>query len=207
MLKLKSQVKDIFKTSGLEDFTIGRDCNGYLAIVGPCGKDIVQVTNFSVGSKLTNEERTIAIEEYIEPTLTKHAHVIVDMIKFREAEVKAEDAVVAAVLDETKVHKTKAQASKSGYGFDNHDYTSSIALEEHDEDTNQTMFVKVARDSKGILDSNVKSIGTENLTRGAKVAAAMMKRLAKINILYDVYVNARKDFLKAESSMKAECSL
>ena len=38
MLILKSQVKELFVKAGLEDFTVGRDTNGYLNIVGPCGK-------------------------------------------------------------------------------------------------------------------------------------------------------------------------
>ena len=207
MLKLKSQVKGLFTEAGLSEFTIGRNYDSYLAIVGPCGKEIIEVTNFSVGSKLTNEERKIAIEEYIIPTLTKHSKVIIDMIKFRQIELDAEQAVAVAIGKEKAAHGTTAHATKYGYGIDSYSYTSSIIFSEKDDNSNQTIYIKVEQDSDGIMDSTVKSIGTVNLVRGTKVAVAMMNRLKKINALYEVYIDARKEFIKAELSMKAECSL
>ena len=207
MLKLKSQIKDMFKTAGLEDFTIGRDVNGNLAIVGPCGKDIIQVTNFSVGSKLTNEERSIAIDEYIEPTLSKHAAIIADMIKYREIENKANEAVQDAVADEKAVHKTNCQATKSGYGDDKHDFTSSITHVERDEDNEETLSVTVKREKDGTVKSVVAVIGTEALTRASKLAKVMKKRLLVITNLYEDYIVAKKAFQVAEKSMKTECAL
>ena len=207
MLKLKSQVKDMFKAAGLEDFTIGRDTNGNLAIVGPCGRDIVQVTNFSVGSKLTNEERSIAIDEYIEPTLVKHAHVILDMIKYREAEIKAEDAVADALENEKTTHKTSCKASKSGYGENVYEFTSSITHTEKDDDNEEILIVTVKREDDGTIMSFVKTVGTEATVRASKLAKTIEKRLVVITNLYIDYVVARKAFQAAEKSMVKECAL
>ena len=197
----------MFKEAGLGEFTVGRNAANNLAIVGPCGKDIVEVTNFPVGSKLTTTERDIAVEEYIKPTLAKHAAVIIDMIKYREAEIKADAAVKDALKNETATHKTSCKASKSGYGDDKHDFISSITHTERDDDNEETLVVTVKRESTGTIVSFIKTVGTEATIDASKLAKAIEKRLLVITDLYIDYVVARKAFQAAEKSMKEECAL
>ena len=89
MLNLKNETKELFKKAGLENFTVARNNSGYLVLVGECGKSLAEITNFTVGSKLTKKEREICIDDYITPALAKNAKLILGLIKAKEDEKKA----------------------------------------------------------------------------------------------------------------------
>ena len=85
MLILKNILKPIFDEAGLEGFTVARDGNGWLSLVGICGKTLATITNFPVGSKLTKQERDIAIADYIQPAIFDHKDTIYALIKAKAA--------------------------------------------------------------------------------------------------------------------------
>ena len=95
MIVLKSLIKKMFKDAGLEEFSVNKEpVFNYLAITGPCGKPIVNVTDFSVASTLSKTVRELLITDYIRPMLDKHAKAIIDMISYkalRDNEVKEAD--------------------------------------------------------------------------------------------------------------------
>lgn len=206
MLQLKSSTKQMFLDAGLEGFTIGRNNSNHLAIVGPCGKDIVEVTNFPVGTKLTLTERKIAIEEYIEPTLKKHSKVILDMIKFKELEVKADKAVKDAVEAENVDPKVSASMCQSGYG-DYKKFSGAVIFSNSDSDAGIVDYTKAMIGSDGqlevVLNASTSAIAKANIGLGADLE----KRLMVLVGLYNNYITARKDFDDANASMQEECAL
>ncbi len=204
MLQLKAATKQMFIDAGLEGFTIGRNALNNLAIVGPCGKAIVEVTNFAVGTKLTKAERDIAIADYLEPTLTKHSAVILDMIKFKEIEVTTKEAVEMAVSLESGKDKIKANMSQDGYG-EFRRFSGDISFDNSEDGTTDRVSVKVNSDNEFVttMNSSNATIAKGNLG----LAIDLSKRLKVLHDLYNEYVDARVDFERAEKSMIEECAL
>jgi len=201
MLQLKSQVKELFDKAGLSEFTIGRNSLNNLAIVGPCGKAIVEVTNFAVGTKLSKTERDISIAEYIIPTLTAHAGIILDMIKFKQAMTDAEDAV----LEYVKVTREKENVSVTHdfTGYQSKDkYSVSVSTPDHDD-----IDIKTKINDKGEPKVVVSGSGTKEIKILTKRADEMLKLAQEMYRLKGVHSDAAIAFDNAESSMQKDCAL
>ena len=206
MLQLKAATKQMFIDAGLEGFTIGRNNQNNLAIVGPCGKDIVEVTNFPVGTKLSKVERDIAISDYIEPTIIKHAAIILDMIKFKELEVKAHDAVKSAVEAENANPKVVASMSQSGYG-DYKKFSGHVSFSNTDQDIGVVDQTKATIDSDGSIQITYKGSTSDIVSANIGLGKDLELRLGVLAGLYSNYVTAREDFDTANASMQEECAL
>ena len=204
MLTLRSETKQLFADAGLPEFTIGRNTLNHLAIVGPCGKPIVEVTNFPVGSKLTKGEREITINDYLTPILLEHAKVIQAMIKFKTLEAETKETVEAAVDAESGKDKIKAQMAQSGYG-DFKKYAGFIIFDNCDDDA--VDLVKVSVDAEG--DYKIISEGSNaTIIKGnLGLAVELRNRLEVLHKLYGKHVDARSKFEEANESMVKECAL
>jgi len=201
MLQLKSQVKELFDKAGLGEFTIGRNALNNLAIVGPCGKAIVEVTNFSVGTKLSKTERDISIKEYIIPTLTAHAGIILDMIKFKQAMTDAEDAV----LEFAKVTREKEEiiVTHDFTGYQTKDkYSAGTATRDTDDITISTSINNEGKPTVRISGSDTKEIKAL-----IKRADELLKLAQEMYRLKGIHSDAITAFKKAEESMKKDCAL
>ncbi len=204
MLTLRSETKQIFADAGLPDFTIGRNSLNHLAIVGPCGKPIVEVTNFPVGAKLTKGEREITINDYLTPILTEHAEAIQSMIKFKALEAETKATVEAAVKAENEKDKIKAAMAQSGYGnFDQ--YAGHLTFDDCDDDAID--LVKVSVNVKG--EFRIVSEGSNvTIVKGnLGLATDLRTRLEVLHKLYGEHVNAHSKFVEANDSMVKECAL
>jgi len=201
MLQLKSQVKELFNKAGLSEFTIGRNHSNNLAIVGPCGRPIVEVTNFAVGTKLSKTERDISIKEYIIPTLTAHAAIILDMIKFKQAMTDAEDAV----LEFAKVTREKEEivVTHDFTGYQTKDkYSAGTSTRDTDDIVISTSISNEGKPTVLISGSDTKEIKT--LT---KRADELLKLAQEMYRLKGVHSDAIIAFDKAEASMQKDCAL
>ena len=205
MLQLKSAIREMFKDQGLGDFTIGRNAKHNLAIIGPCGKQIVEVTNFPVGATLTKDQRSIAIDEYIRPTLVDHSKAILDMIKFKEKQMEAETVLADAIKAENDKPRTEALMAQTGYqGY--HIFNGSVKVYiTDDEDDNQVVkAIKKADDTLRIVyELDTVEAVRVNLSLGEDLE----KRLAILTELYNTCITAHDEFIKAEASMLKECAL
>ena len=202
MLQLKSQVKELFNKAGLSEFTIGRNHSNNLAIVGPCGRPIVEVTNFAVGTKLSKTERDISIKEYIIPTLTAHASIITDMIRFKQEMVDADDAVIKFA----RVTAEKEEINMS-HGFTNYSSKDKYEAEAvlSNENNNTIIMTKIDSDNEPsvrIIGSDTKEI--KSLTKRADEMVKLTKELYRLK---GVHSDAIIAFDKAEESMQKDCAL
>jgi len=201
MLQLKSQIKELFDKAGLSEFTIGRNNMNNLAIVGPCGKAIVEVTNFSVGTKLSKTERDISIAEYIIPTLDAHAAIILDMIKFKQAMTDAEDAV----LEFAKVTREKEEVTVkhdfSGYQT-KEKYYAGVSTRETDD-----IKISIYISTEGEPTVRIAGSDTKEIKALTKRADEMLKLAKEMYRLKGIHSDAIIAFDKAEESMKKDCAL
>ena len=131
MIILKSNIRKMFEDAGLGEFTIARNNTGNLSLVGPCGKELIAITNFPVGTKLSKEERTIAIEEYITPMLTEHSATIRELILAKEAETNTTVRLDNIMADLKKDHYI-VSADKRGYNGKALDFNTSIKTNSKD---------------------------------------------------------------------------
>ena len=115
MILLKNEVKDIFTKYGLDNFTVGRNSNGYLDLVGDCGKPLVQITNFAIGSKLTKKEREICIDDYIIPTLSKHAASVKKLIDAKKDEFDKQEILNLEIKKQEKKYKVNFDIADNVY--------------------------------------------------------------------------------------------
>jgi len=202
MLQLKSQTKELFDKAGLGEFTIGRNSLNNLAIVGPCGKAIVEVTNFPVGTKLSKDERNITINEYLIPTLKAHSAIILDMIKFKGEVIKAEDDVLDAVKAIHEKEEIGLEHGFSNYGSKKKFY---VKAKESLKDTKDQIEVYVDESDQDMI--KIISASTKEIKALTKRADELLKICNEIYALKAIHSKADGEFVKAEASMREECSL
>jgi len=69
MILFRKEAEKILKDYGFsEDFTVSR-IGKYIWLVGKCGKEIMQISDLEVGSKLSKTERELLIEDYLYPNI------------------------------------------------------------------------------------------------------------------------------------------
>jgi len=209
MLMLKNEVKDLFKSAKLNDFTVGRDSVGHLNIVGPCGKPLVAITNFSIGSKLTKAEREICVDDHIKPVLAAHTKTILELIKAKEEQVKTSEAYDVA--------KKSAQADGYSVSFGVHNrygadanlpetYTGEVSFRKKND--TQNIWAKVnynSTKSEYEIQSSCEDI------IDVPVAAKITKDCKKVNDTIDAifmkHVKAVGDVRIAEEKLRVECAI
>ena len=203
MLQLKSQVKELFDKAGLGEFTIGRNPMNNLAIVGPCGKAIVEVTNFSVGTKLSKTERDISINEYIIPTLNAHTGIILDMIKFKQEMTDADDAVETYAKATREKEGICISHSFTGYGTKSKYSAEASAKMEHDDE----VVIRTSINADG--ESKVRLVGsdTKDIKALVKRTDELLKIAKETYRLKGIHSDACAAFEKAEASMQKDCAL
>jgi len=149
MLMLKNEVKDLFKKAKLDDFTVGRDNSGYLNIVGPCGKPLVPITNFSIGAKLTKAEREICIDDHIKPVLAAHTKTILDLIDAKESEailLDASNVIIKTAKDDGYLIGFTVESRYGSEPKDKDTYSGSVSFREKTDDTN--VYAKIMQNTK-----------------------------------------------------------
>jgi len=201
MLQLKSQTKELFDKAGLGEFTIGRNELNNLAIVGPCGKSIVEVTNFSVGTKLSKDERTIAINEYLIPTLNAHSAIILDMITFKQAKDDAEDKLNEEVV---KVRETGKQVGLDWSGY-NEFKKFSISVKSPRGEDERFAYAKIDYEEEDYLQVDGRT--SAEIKASVKVAEKNLVIARNLYELRRIHRDAIQAFNKAEESMTKECAL
>jgi len=204
MLILRNQTKELFDKAGLGEFTIGRNSSGYLAIVGPCSKPIVSITNFSVGTKLSKAERDITINDYLIPALAAHSKIILNMIKLKQEKEDAEKAV----LDFAQTIREKDNLIVS-HNFNYNDksiYDVSLSTWRELKDSK----IKVSMEQHGGERKDKVIIEAKDTTSTkalVKDADKMILTLNKLSALKETHSKSILDFDKAEQSMIKECAL
>jgi hypothetical protein len=149
MLLLKNELKDEFKKAKLDDFTVDRNSNGFLVLVGSCGQPIVEITNFAVSSKLTKTERKIAIEDHILPALHKYKKDILKMIAANESIGK----IKKDIDDFAEKHKTKELCFRNRL-VGNYNATPTIAY--------SSMHINLQKNNEADISIEKKYDGTIN---------------------------------------------
>jgi len=199
---LKSAVKDLFKKAGLEDFTVGRDSAGFLNIVGPCGKSIVSITNFPVGSKLSKMEREIAINEHIIPVLDMHSKSILDLI----VKNKLKDDNYDVLVGFTKAQSIDGFIFESGTdGYMSTSKDRRYVLGKWDNEDN----VFIIKDFFNIdeISVNVNTRSIADVKTSVKVLTKIEKVLLTLKDFVTEYDNSVVDFNEATDKLKIECAL
>jgi hypothetical protein len=207
MLILKSTVKDIFTKAGLEDFTVGRDNAGYLNIVGPCGKSLVSITNFSIGSKLTKAERDICINEHIIPVLDAHKATIIDLIKDKEDEVKTKATFDAYAESEEKKGYRVTFRLTSDYGIVDivkKNYYGNVCFGLEDEENYLDIGYSSKTNKTNIL---MKAKSASDAPGCIKLLKSCDKVYNKAKILFEKYVDAEYKTKVSEDKLRVECSI
>ena len=201
MLILRNQTKELFDKAGLSEFTIGRDSVNNLAIVGPCAKSIVSITNFAVGTKLSKAERDITINDYLIPALTAHSKIIVNMIKLKQEKEDAEKAVLDFV--QTIREKDKINVSHSFNYSSNSVYTMSLSTGEKLKDSH----IRVKTNQDGKDEVSIEAKDTTTIKALVKDADKLIVVLNKLSALKKAHSKSIIKFDEAEKSMIKECAL
>ncbi len=201
MLILRNQTKELFDKAGLSEFTIGRNSANNLAIVGPCAKSIVSITNFAVGTKLSKAEREITINDYLIPALTAHSKIIVNMIRLKQEKEDADKAV----LDFAQAIREKDKISVShSFNYSNNSiYDVSLSTGKELKDNR----IKVNTDQDGKNEVLIEAKDTTTIKALIKDADKLIVVLNKLSALKKVHAKSIVDFNEAEKSMIKECAL
>lgn len=89
MLLLRKEAEEILAKEKMSMFHIERSSDGFLSLVGECGKTISTITNLRISTKLKDQERLYALE-LIQKFIDKHRKLLKEMI----AEKKKLDSMV-----------------------------------------------------------------------------------------------------------------
>ena len=202
MLMLKNEIKDIFKAVGLEEFTVGRDSAGHLNIVGPCGKPLVPITNFTIGAKLTKAEREITIEDHIKPILSKYKADILDLIKATEDNEVAKKAQEDFLLKEN-IDGHLYSVLWNGYGGVGKQYLNCTF---NDRDSEYSVMHKLYIDDK-TEEYKIDSANSSDLKRSDKILSNIKKKFKILEVIAVDYKDTKKALLNASEKLRTECSI
>jgi len=209
MLMLKNEVKDLFKKAKLDEFTVGRDGAGFLNIVGPCGKPLVPITNFSIGSKLTKAEREICIDDHIQPVLKAHTKTILDLIDAKNKEktlLEAANKMIDSFKDDE--HEVGFSINNMYGAFDPKIDLYNGTVSKRVKTDKSTIFAKVifaSRDESYSIETYIDDIA--NAPKAAKFSQECKKIHDKCNALFLDYINARYEVKQAAEKLRVECSI
>ena len=210
MLNLKNETKELFKKAGLENFTISRKQNGCLELVGDCGKPLVQITNFSVGSKLTKKEREICIDDYIQPALTKHSKSILELVDAKKDEKRLEEIVETAKEDTEKSDLQYNFYIKINYAskYNDIEYYSLTIVKFKKEKNKTIMTINICYESdKDNYEINIQSEKVSILTNTLKDTKDCKKHLDDLKKDIDKYINARLKTRVTEEKLRIACEI
>ena len=211
MLILKNEVKEEFDKVGLSNLTVARSEGGYLYIVGPCGKKIVQVTDFPVRSKLAKKEREIAIKDYIVPVLNANEADIKDYIKAEEEKSKKleiyekEKELILTTHDEIK--SLSIDTDYKSY----HDRTIiGYSLTCHAEIDNIYIKYNLKKDLYNKYKNYISIDKVEDTNKLIDIKDYIDSNKFTFEMLIDKYidyVNASNDAYKAKDKLRISCNL
>ena len=218
MLLLKNEMKDEFDRLGLSILTISRSDNKYLYITGPCGKELLQITDFPVSSKLTKTERKIAKDDYAIPMLHANEKVIKDYIKEVEnRKIKEDEYDKEVEIFEAKNKNVKSiihsKIRENYYDDDILGNEIKANIELIDNKTGIKIFITYtlyfytsSKEYKEQIEcSNIDTIN--DLTKVKNFLTKMKPDVKKVLDKFSELEEVRKIEREAQDKLKVECSL
>ena len=212
MILLTKEINERLDFIGLPDLTVMRNEAGTLDLVGKeCGKSILRLSTMPISKKLTVNERTIIIEDYVVPVVVKHSKKLITLVTLMK-DTTIEDG--RKVLKGELLAKEQLSAT-TNMSFDYaestsvpHMYTITDVAGDKWEKSYIAYNVK-----EGIYQMNIQTadVSIDKLVRESKKAEALADKLCKALKKWKDQEEAlqvkTKHIAELQESLQVKCSI